>query len=452
MAWRSLSSLELKLALNFSLNLHNLLLLSSNQQRVDAEAEKASTPLSPLRVALDAAACAALPPARVFFPAIALAQAVRTMTLLAQIAVKHSAAASTLPKASPARAAVERAGALLGLLDDAALDAAGLAGIVFFAWFVIQWKDRVVSVALSRAAASDYSGGGSTRAANAAAAASAAAEAARAKGADEAAAASAASAAHAASLASSQQHSTGALERFLIPFAGLATWGIVAVACCASLSVLGVDPTPLLTVGGFGGLAIGFGAQTVTANAISGLNLYLTRPFVAGERISLLTAAGGVVATGTVERIDIMRCVVRNDAGMPLSIPNRAVGDYIVMNESRLGKGGGVAASTSSQLAAAMAGRPRQTAFKVELRLGDIDRIDALAHELRGWMGAHADVSKALPFGASLSALTPWSATVGVKAHTTPQGSRRFGAFQAELLTEVAKAVKRVGADFATPP
>lgn len=208
----------------------------------------------------------------------------------------------------------------------------------------------------------------------------------------------------------------------------------------------------MLTVGGFGGLAIGFGAQTVTANAISGLNLYLTRPFVAGERISLLTAGGGVVATGTVERIDIMRCVVRNDAGMPLSIPNRAVGDYIVMNESRLGRGGGVSASTSSQLAAAMAGRPRQTAFKIELRLGDIDKIDALAHELRSWMAAHADVSKALPFGASLSALTPWSATVGVKAHTTPQGSRRFGAFQAELLTEVAKAVKRVGADFAAPP
>ena len=118
-----------------------------DEQRVDAEAEKASAPLSPLRVALDAAACAALPPARVFFPAIAFAQAVRTMTLLAQIALRHSAAASTLPKASPARAAVERAGALLGLLDDVALDAAGLAGIVFFAWFVVQWKDRVVSVA-----------------------------------------------------------------------------------------------------------------------------------------------------------------------------------------------------------------------------------------------------------------------------------------------------------------
>lgn len=179
--------------------------------------------MSPLRIALDAAACAALPPARVFFPAIAFAQAVRTMTLLAEIALRHSAAASTLPKASPARAAVERAGAFLGLLDDAALDAAGLAGIVFFAWFVVQWKDRVVSVALSRAAAADDSGGGSKRAASAAAATSAAAAAARAKGADEAAVASAASAAHAASLAASasqQQHSTGAFERFLIPSRG----------------------------------------------------------------------------------------------------------------------------------------------------------------------------------------------------------------------------------------
>ena len=39
------------------------------------------------------------------------------------------------------------------------------------------------------------------------------------------------------------------------------------------LHVLGLNIQPLLTVGGVGGLAIGFGAQSVTSNAISGLNL-----------------------------------------------------------------------------------------------------------------------------------------------------------------------------------
>ena len=156
----------------------------------------------------------------------------------------------------------------------------------------------------------------------------------------------------------------------------------------------------------------------MTANAISGLNLYLTRPFVAGERISLLTAAGGVVATGTVERIDIMRCVVRNDAGMPLSIPNRAVGDYIVMNESRLGRGAGGARGPSAP--AAMAGRPRQTAFKVELRLERHRQDRRAGPRAAAWMGAHADVSKALPFGATSQ-----------RAHALVGYGRRQGAHDA---------------------
>ena len=48
------------------------------------------------------------------------------------------------------------------------------------------------------------------------------------------------------------------------------------------IHVLGFNIQPLLTVGGVGGLAFGFGAQAVTSNAISGLNLFLTRPFVVG--------------------------------------------------------------------------------------------------------------------------------------------------------------------------
>ena len=39
------------------------------------------------------------------------------------------------------------------------------------------------------------------------------------------------------------------------------------------LHVLNVNIQPLLAVGGVGGIAVGFGAQVVTANALSGINL-----------------------------------------------------------------------------------------------------------------------------------------------------------------------------------
>ena len=72
------------------------------------------------------------------------------------------------------------------------------------------------------------------------------------------------------------------LERLLLPLSSLSGWGLTAVGALMVMHVLGVNIQPLLTVGGVGGLAFGFGAQAVTSNAISGLNLFLTRPFVIG--------------------------------------------------------------------------------------------------------------------------------------------------------------------------
>ena len=74
----------------------------------------------------------------------------------------------------------------------------------------------------------------------------------------------------------------GNLGRVLLPLSSLSGWGLVAVGALMVMHVLGFNIQPLLTVGGVGGLAVGFGAQAVTSNAISGLNLFLTRPFVVG--------------------------------------------------------------------------------------------------------------------------------------------------------------------------
>lgn len=39
------------------------------------------------------------------------------------------------------------------------------------------------------------------------------------------------------------------------------------------MQILGINVQPLLAVGGVSGIAIGFGAQSVSANAITGINL-----------------------------------------------------------------------------------------------------------------------------------------------------------------------------------
>ena len=95
---------------------------------------------------------------------------------------------------------------------------------------------------------------------------------------------------------------------------------------------------------------------------------------------------------------------------------------------------------------------PRQATARVELRLADLDRVPLVTAAVTEWLAAHADVNKALPYGASLAGLTPWSISVGVTAHTTPAGSRRFSAFQGDMCKRVLAAVEEAGAECAWPP
>lgn len=63
------------------------------------------------------------------------------------------------------------------------------------------------------------------------------------------------------------------LDRIVLPMSSLASWALIAVGGLTGMHVLGLNIQPLLAVGGISGLAIGLGAQTVTANAIAGINL-----------------------------------------------------------------------------------------------------------------------------------------------------------------------------------
>lgn len=65
---------------------------------------------------------------------------------------------------------------------------------------------------------------------------------------------------------------------------------------------------------------------------------FLTRPFIVGDRVELKTTGGGTVLTGIVERIDVMRTLIRTDKSIPVAVPNRSITEMIVSNESRLGR------------------------------------------------------------------------------------------------------------------
>ena len=59
----------------------------------------------------------------------------------------------------------------------------------------------------------------------------------------------------------------------LLPVSGLFSWGVALGGTFMALSMLGVNVQPLLAVGGVGGIVLGWSAQSIFGNALSGITL-----------------------------------------------------------------------------------------------------------------------------------------------------------------------------------
>lgn len=93
------------------------------------------------------------------------------------------------------------------------------------------------------------------------------------------------------------------------------------------LRAFGVDVSGLLTVAGVGGVAVGFGAQTLVKDVISGAFLWSEKRIAVGD---IVTVAG---QTGTVVTVNLRTTVLRGTNGNLYTIPN---GDIrLVVNMSR---------------------------------------------------------------------------------------------------------------------
>ena len=82
------------------------------------------------------------------------------------------------------------------------------------------------------------------------------------------------------------------------------------------LGVFGVDISSILAVAGVGGIAIGFGAQTLVKDVISGFFIWMEGSIAVGDIVEI----NGLM--GEVESIAIRTTVVRNNNGNVYSIPN----------------------------------------------------------------------------------------------------------------------------------
>lgn len=104
-----------------------------------------------------------------------------------------------------------------------------------------------------------------------------------------------------------------------------------AVSTVMILDEIGVPVGPLLAGAGIAGVAIGFGAQNLVRDFVTGFFVLLEDQYRVGDSIEVSIVDGAQVS-GTVERFSLRSTALRESNGTLNQIPNGVV--YIVSNRS----------------------------------------------------------------------------------------------------------------------
>ena len=109
---------------------------------------------------------------------------------------------------------------------------------------------------------------------------------------------------------------TAAVSGMLI---SVGTFVIIAVALLFALSAVGINIAPLLASAGIAGIAIGFGAQTIVRDFLSGVFMILENQYGVGDVVTV----NGI--TGTVEDVGLRITTMRDFDGTVWYVTNGSV-------------------------------------------------------------------------------------------------------------------------------
>lgn len=179
--------------------------------------------------------------------------------------------------------------------------------------------------------------------------------------------------------------------------------------------IVGFALNSLLAVGGISGLAMGLAAKEIASNVFGGVVIFLTRPFLIGERIKAGTISGQVVDIG------YMQTKVLGFDGTPLLVPNQAFINQVITNFSR---------ANSKQL---------EASFYVHNQ--DIFLVNKITKNVVDYLKTHPQVEtkKATP-QCYLSTMGQWGPEISILCSIN-FGEGTFFAIRQEILVQVAKII-----------
>lgn len=193
------------------------------------------------------------------------------------------------------------------------------------------------------------------------------------------------------------------------------------------LKSLGVSVSGLLTVGGVGGLIVGFAAKDLLSNFFGGVMIYFDRPFKVGDWVR----SPDRNIEGTVEKIGIRMTVVRTFDLRPLYVPNSVFSNVVVENPSRM--------------------LNRRIYETIGLRYQDADKISAVIDDVYAMLEAHPDIETRQTLIVNFNSFGPHSLDFFIYTFTKTVNWQRYHRVKQDVLLQVIGIIHQHGADIAFP-
>ncbi len=206
---------------------------------------------------------------------------------------------------------------------------------------------------------------------------------------------------------------------------GLLLWVVLGFACAESISQnIGVGLGSLLSFAGIGGIAFGFAMKDLLENLVGGCLLYVSNPFIPGDKIKITN-----LESSRVLRIGWYQTIVVGDDEQRQTIPNAKFISNKVSNLSR---------RTHR--------RVKQSIYIDYEALADMETIMA---DLREALGNLPTVDLSRNFRVFLKSFTQTAIEVEIEVHFVGGGGTEFRGKREGALLAISNVLKTHGASFA---
>jgi MscS family membrane protein len=205
----------------------------------------------------------------------------------------------------------------------------------------------------------------------------------------------------------------------------IAKIAIIIITALSLFQLFGLSIAGLLAFGGMGGIIIGFAAKDLLASIFGNIMLFLDRPFVMGEQISL----PALKVEGQVQTMGWRACEILTPDCRLVYVPNALFANLVVENRSRI--------------------YYRRFSCSLCLRYQDLDKIPEILAEIKALLEKAPAIDKTRSIVVHLHELSHSSLNILVDAYTTIVDSADFLVMQQALYLELLGCIYRHGAKWA---